>query len=107
MKRALQGNRICPICRTNITNNTKIHYEIKTPRKILEKEKTSLENDKKEDCDDSISTTRKLIEENIILGDENQRLREFINEIKKRYGDLQKEIDEKINEFTQICVFFY
>jgi len=100
----LQGNRICPICRTNIINNTKIHYEIKTPRKTLEKEKTSSDNDKKEELDESISTTRKLIEENIKLGDENQRLKDLINEIKKRYGDLQQEIDHKITEFSDICV---
>jgi len=104
LKRALQGNRICPICRTNITNNTKIHYEIKTPRKTLGTEKTSFEDDKKEDCEESINKTRKLIEENIKLSDENQRLKQLINEIKKRYGDLQKDIDEKIAEFTEICV---
>jgi len=104
LKRALQGNRICPICRTNITNNTKIHYEIKTPRKTLYTEKTSFEDDKNEDCEESINKTRKLIEENIKLSDENERLKQLINEIKKRYGDLQKDIDEKIAEFTEICV---
>jgi len=66
--------------------------------KNSEKEITEIDND------EYVCGRKKLIEENVKLVDENQRLIELIQAIKKKYEELQEEIDEKIFEFTEICV---
>lgn len=109
MKRALQGNRICPICRTKITNSTKIHYEIKTPRKNFENQKElaneeEVNQEKKCENEDSIRTKRKLIEENVKISEENLRLKDLLNDLKRSYEELHSEIDIKITQFEEICV---